>query len=181
MSEAYNPGLGPQAAETEPKPQAAEVKIYKDGSTMEVHRDGSFSPGELAQRASEPLRRDQGGSIFVQTEYLDGDNVKQIRRFYFDGDSCVYRRGKGLDDLKGVRLPAGYLDDSKHQLTVGEQWESPFGRTRGVVVAVGEAYADALLDPTAPEHQVNYPTSPVMRGRELLDRVPPTAVVGTPL
>lgn len=148
---------------------------------MEIHREGSFSPRELVERAFEPIRFDQGGSVFVQTEYTDQGNQRQIRRFYFDRDSSVYRRGDDPGDLQGVQLTAAYLDDPANQLTIGQQWRSPFGTTRGVVTAVGEAYADALLDPSDPSHQVNHPTSPIMRGRELLDRVPPTATVPAPL
>jgi hypothetical protein len=153
-----------------PKP-AHQVKIYRDGSPVEIHREGSFSPRQLAKRAAEPTRSDFGGSVYVQTEYIDGEGNRQRRRYYFDGNTCVYRRGAGQDDLQGVRLRPGYLDDPRSQLTVGEQWQSPFGKTRGVVTAVGEAYVDGLLDVSDPSHQVDHPTSPIMRGRELLDRV----------
>lgn len=164
-----------------PTPPAHEVKIYSDGSSMEVHREGSFSPRELAARAFDPVRFDQGGSVYVQTEYLDEHGQQQVRRIYFDGDAAVYRRHGGPDELQGVKLPTAYLDDPASQITVGQQWKSPFGTTRGVVTAVGEAYADGLVDPSDPSHQVNHPTSPIMRGRELLDRVPPTATVPSPL
>jgi hypothetical protein len=164
-----------------PTPAASEVKIYGDGNSMKVHREGSFSPRELTARAFEPIRLDQGGSVYVQTEHADQSGQRQTRRFYFDQDACVYRRGDGPDDLQGVRLSAGYLDDPTSQISVGQQWTSPFGTTRGTVTAVGEAYADALLDPTDPSHRVNHPTSPIMRGRELLDRVSPAATAPAPL
>jgi len=163
-----------------PAPASSEVKIYGDRSSMKVYREGSFSPRELATRALEPTRLDQGGSVYVQTEHTDQNGQPQKRRFYFDQDACVYR-GSSDDLLQGVRLPPGYLDDPRSQLTLGQQWASPFGVTNGTVTAVGEAYADGLLDEAGANHQVDHPTSPIMRGRELLDRVPPTATAPAPL